>query len=153
MWLLLNWAKILGCFFVVVFSPVGKMAVCMHRQHRDVCSKLSSVTFVPTDCAILFMQLMTTMFNNMTSTFAWSSDLALFLNVINGTMILLLEDTAILRYCLASLINTCRHFKHVFATNGSADRLDIFRIVEVEIEGLRENGWLVLDAQSTVKVA
>ena len=91
----------------------------MHRQHRDVRSTLSSVTFVPTDCAVLFMQLMTTMFNNMTSTFAWSSDLALFLNVINGTMILLLEDTAILRYCLASLINTCRHFKHVFATNGS----------------------------------
>ncbi|KAK7491630.1 hypothetical protein BaRGS_00017083 [Batillaria attramentaria] len=63
-------------------------------------------------------KLMTTMFSSMNSTFTWSSDLSLFMNVINGTIVLLFEDTAILRFCLASLINTCRHFKHVFATNG-----------------------------------
>ncbi|XP_076436361.1 protein unc-80 homolog isoform X3 [Babylonia areolata] len=72
------------------------------------------------DCLHKFAwtRLMTTMFNNMTSTFTWSSDLSLFMNVINGTLILLFEDTAILRFCLASLINICHHFKHVFATNG-----------------------------------
>ncbi|KAL8568215.1 hypothetical protein ACOMHN_027738 [Nucella lapillus] len=72
------------------------------------------------DCLHKFAwtKLMTTMFNNMTSTFTWSSDLSLFMNVINGTLILLFEDTAILRYCLASFINICQHFKHVFATNG-----------------------------------
>ncbi|KAK7094571.1 hypothetical protein V1264_006106 [Littorina saxatilis] len=72
------------------------------------------------DCLHKFSwtKLMTTMFNNMNSTFTWSSDLSLFLNVINGTIILLFEDTSILRFCLSSLINTCRHFKHVFATSG-----------------------------------
>ncbi|ESO92838.1 hypothetical protein LOTGIDRAFT_232936 [Lottia gigantea] len=63
-------------------------------------------------------KLMNTMFRSMPSTFNWSNDLPLFLNVINGTVILLCEDTAVLRFCLASFINTCTHFKHIFATNG-----------------------------------
>ncbi|KAK6194683.1 hypothetical protein SNE40_000272 [Patella caerulea] len=63
-------------------------------------------------------KLMTTMFKSMPNTFNWSNDLPLFLNVINGTVILLCEDTAVLRFCLASFINTCTHFKHIFATNG-----------------------------------
>ncbi|XP_052063828.1 protein unc-80 homolog [Mytilus californianus] len=65
-----------------------------------------------------WVKLMTTMFDSMTSTFAWSSDLQLFLNVINGCIILHCEDSAMLRFCLMSLINTCIHFKYIFSMNG-----------------------------------
>ncbi|KAL5011899.1 hypothetical protein ScPMuIL_010450 [Solemya velum] len=65
-----------------------------------------------------WVKLMYSMFKSMTKTFAWSSDLLLFLNVINGCIILHCEDTAMLRYCLAILINICRHFKHIFSMNG-----------------------------------
>ncbi|GFR73733.1 Unc-80-like protein [Elysia marginata] len=63
-------------------------------------------------------KLMSTIFSSMSSTFTWSNDLTLFIHVLNGTIVLQFEDTAILRFCLATLINTCRHFKHIFATNG-----------------------------------
>ncbi|XP_059153938.1 protein unc-80 homolog isoform X2 [Physella acuta] len=63
-------------------------------------------------------KLMRTVFNSMSSTFTWSNDLNLFINVLNGTIVLQFEDTAILRFCLATLINASRHFKHIFATNG-----------------------------------
>lgn len=59
----------------------------------------------------------------MTSSFAWNNDLQLFLNVINGCIILHCEDTALLRFCLASLINTSRHFKHIFSMNGSVSTI------------------------------
>ncbi|CAG5120059.1 unnamed protein product, partial [Candidula unifasciata] len=63
-------------------------------------------------------KLMSTMFTSMSSTFTASNDLNLFISVINGTIVLQFEDTAILRFCLATLINASRHFKHIFATNG-----------------------------------
>ncbi|GFO03526.1 unc-80-like protein, partial [Plakobranchus ocellatus] len=63
-------------------------------------------------------KLMSTIFTSMSSTFTWSNDLNLFIHVLNGTIVLQFEDTAILRFCLATLINTSRHFKHIFATNG-----------------------------------
>lgn len=59
----------------------------------------------------------------MTSSFGWNNDLQLFLNVINGCIILHCEDTALLRFCLASLINTSRHFKHIFSMNGSVSTI------------------------------
>ncbi|KAH9525120.1 Protein unc-80 [Bulinus truncatus] len=63
-------------------------------------------------------KLIRTIFSSMSSTFTWSNDLNLFINVINGTIVLQFEDTAILRFCLATFINASRHFKHIFATNG-----------------------------------
>ncbi|PAA86705.1 hypothetical protein BOX15_Mlig002066g1 [Macrostomum lignano] len=54
----------------------------------------------------------------MNPTFPWGSDIGLFLNVINGTFILHNEDASILRYCLATYINCCMHFKTIFATSG-----------------------------------
>ncbi|XP_021380201.1 protein unc-80 homolog isoform X3 [Mizuhopecten yessoensis] len=65
-----------------------------------------------------WVKLMSAIFSKMTSTFSWTNDLQLFLNVINGCMILHCEDTALLRFCLSTLINTCRHFKHIFSMNG-----------------------------------
>eukprot|EP00105_Crassostrea_gigas_P024973 XP_011445404.1 PREDICTED: protein unc-80 homolog isoform X2 [Crassostrea gigas] len=65
-----------------------------------------------------WVKLIDTLFSSMTSSFGWNNDLQLFLNVINGCIILHCEDTALLRFCLASLINTSRHFKHIFSMNG-----------------------------------
>ena len=79
-----------------------------------------------------FWQLIDTLFSSMTSSFSWSNDLKLFLNVINGCIILHCEDTALLRFSLASLINTSRHFKHIFSMNGSVDSVcNINALVEI----------------------
>ena len=61
---------------------------------------------------------MSTMFKSMSSTVTLSGDLPLFLNVVNGTILLHCGDTAMLRFCIATFINACRHFKQVFATSG-----------------------------------
>ena len=45
-------------------------------------------------------------------------DITLFLNAINGAFILHCEDFSMLRFCLAIYINTAKHFRHIFATNG-----------------------------------
>ncbi|XP_036354476.1 protein unc-80 homolog isoform X2 [Octopus sinensis] len=65
-----------------------------------------------------WVKLINTMFSSMSKTFNWSNDLPLFLNVLNGTIVLHCEDTAVLRNCLAILINTSKHFKHIFSTSG-----------------------------------
>ncbi|CAE1324419.1 UNC80 [Acanthosepion pharaonis] len=65
-----------------------------------------------------WVKLIDTMFTRMNKTFNWSNDLPLFLNVLNGTIVLHCEDTAVLRFCLAILINTSKHFKHIFSTSG-----------------------------------
>ncbi|XP_071097692.1 protein unc-80 homolog [Haliotis cracherodii] len=93
--------KALEAEFDMYHGPWGKELYGMDTLHKYTWTKL-----------------MTKMFDSMSPTFAWSNDMLLFLNVINGTIVLLFEDTAILRYCLASLINTSRHFKHIFSTNG-----------------------------------
>lgn len=54
----------------------------------------------------------------MSTTVTADGDLPLFLNVINGTLLLHCEDTAMLRCCLATYLNASRHFKQVFAING-----------------------------------
>ncbi|XP_052242651.1 protein unc-80 homolog isoform X2 [Dreissena polymorpha] len=65
-----------------------------------------------------WLKLMHTMFSRMTCSFNWSQDLCLFLNVINGCIILHCEDSAMLRYSLATVINASIHFKHIFSMNG-----------------------------------
>ncbi|KAL4233067.1 Protein unc-80 [Mactra antiquata] len=65
-----------------------------------------------------WIKLIERMFTLMTSTFNWSQDLCLFLNVINGCIILHCEDAAVLRYCLATVMNTSIRFKHIFSMNG-----------------------------------
>lgn len=58
------------------------------------------------------------MFRGMSSTITHAGDLPMFLNVINGTLLLHADDSAMLRLCMATFINACRHFKQVFATTG-----------------------------------
>ena len=42
----------------------------------------------------------------------------MFLNVLNGALLLLSEDVVILRTCLAGFINLSRHFGKIFSVNG-----------------------------------
>ncbi|XP_033107470.1 protein unc-80 homolog, partial [Anneissia japonica] len=65
-----------------------------------------------------WVKLISTMFNNMSADFQWGGDIQLFINVINGALLLHCEDMAILRVCLATYINIARHFKQIFATKG-----------------------------------
>ncbi|CAH8584739.1 unnamed protein product [Schistosoma turkestanicum] len=63
-------------------------------------------------------QLISNLFMMMPKTYPWSSDLQIFLNVYNGTLILHAEDSSVLRQCLAFFIQCCYQFKTVFATTG-----------------------------------
>ncbi|KAL5112250.1 hypothetical protein TcWFU_006019 [Taenia crassiceps] len=67
---------------------------------------------------LTWCQLINSMFQKMTSTFPWSTDLQLFLNVYNGTLVLHAEDTTILRQCLAFYLQCCYQFKMIFSVNG-----------------------------------
>ncbi len=53
-------------------------------------------------------------------------DIALFLNVINGSFTLHCEDLNMIRTCLAILINSAKQFKHIFAMNGYVRTLKIY---------------------------
>ncbi|XP_023931089.1 protein unc-80 homolog isoform X1 [Lingula anatina] len=65
-----------------------------------------------------WIKLVDKLFACMTGTFGWSGEIPFFLNVINGALLLQCEDTALFRFCIATLINAARKFKHIFATDG-----------------------------------
>ena len=67
---------------------------------------------------MFLLQLVSELFRGLSSTVTSEGDLLLFLNVINGVLLLHAGDTAILRQCAATVVNAARHFKQVFATNG-----------------------------------
>ncbi|KAM7541478.1 hypothetical protein Aperf_G00000028420 [Anoplocephala perfoliata] len=67
---------------------------------------------------LTWCQLINSMFQKMTSTFPWSTDLQLFLNVYNGTLVLHAEDATILRQCLAFYLQCSYQFKTIFSVNG-----------------------------------
>ncbi|XP_045467085.1 protein unc-80 homolog isoform X2 [Harmonia axyridis] len=66
----------------------------------------------------MWIRLIARMFEAMAGNFAYSSDIHLFLNVLNGSLILHSEDALILRYVMATYINAAFHFKNIFSTNG-----------------------------------
>ncbi|CAF0814942.1 unnamed protein product [Rotaria sordida] len=63
-------------------------------------------------------KLIACIFFNMDGKTSTTSDITLFLSVINGSFILHCEDLVMLRFCLATYINIVKHFRHIFATNG-----------------------------------
>ncbi|CAF3964235.1 unnamed protein product, partial [Rotaria sp. Silwood2] len=65
-----------------------------------------------------WIKLIACIFFNMDGKTTTTSDIILFLSVINGSFILHCEDLAMLRFCLATYINIVKHFRHIFATNG-----------------------------------
>lgn len=56
---------------------------------------------------LTWCQLINSMFQKMASTFPWSNDLQLFLNVYNGTLVLHAEDATLLRQCMAFYLQVC----------------------------------------------
>ncbi|XP_049834730.1 protein unc-80 homolog isoform X4 [Schistocerca gregaria] len=66
----------------------------------------------------MWVRLIARMFEAMAGNFAYSGDIHLFLNVLNGAIILHSEDACILRYVTATYINAAHHFKNIFSTNG-----------------------------------
>ncbi|KAL3277360.1 hypothetical protein HHI36_012710 [Cryptolaemus montrouzieri] len=66
----------------------------------------------------MWIRLIARMFEAMAGNFAYSGDIHLFLNVLNGSLILHSEDACILRYVMATYINAAFHFKNIFSTNG-----------------------------------
>ncbi|KAK9884494.1 hypothetical protein WA026_007335 [Henosepilachna vigintioctopunctata] len=66
----------------------------------------------------MWIRLIARMFEAMAGNFAYSGDIHLFLNVLNGSLILHSEDAGILRYVMATYINAAFHFKNIFSTNG-----------------------------------
>ncbi|XP_042207937.1 protein unc-80 homolog isoform X3 [Homarus americanus] len=66
----------------------------------------------------MWVQLVNRMFEGMAGNLTYTTDLHLFLNVINGALLLHCEDSSMLRLCMASYINAAHHFKNLFSTNG-----------------------------------
>ncbi|KOC65753.1 Protein unc-80 like protein, partial [Habropoda laboriosa] len=66
----------------------------------------------------MWVKLIARMFEAMAGNFAYSGDIHLFLNVLNGAVILHSEDSCILRYVVATYINAAHNFKNIFSTNG-----------------------------------
>lgn len=65
----------------------------------------------------------------MPGTFGWMSEMKLFLNIINGSLILHAEDHGVLRTCLSLYLNISLHFKQVFSTEGSVIYVSACRYV------------------------
>uniref|UniRef100_A0A7E4W3C8 UNC80 domain-containing protein n=1 Tax=Panagrellus redivivus TaxID=6233 RepID=A0A7E4W3C8_PANRE len=81
-------------------GPLGEELQSIDSMHKYVWSKL-----------------MTDMFEKMENAFMFG-DLHLFINVINGIMILHCEDLLILRRCMATYITMAIHFNTLFASQG-----------------------------------
>ncbi|KAL1123884.1 hypothetical protein AAG570_001654, partial [Ranatra chinensis] len=66
----------------------------------------------------MWVRLIARMFEAMAGNFAYSGDIHLFLNVLNGAVTLHSQDATILRYVMATYINAAHHFKNIFSING-----------------------------------
>ncbi|CAB0043579.1 unnamed protein product [Trichogramma brassicae] len=66
----------------------------------------------------MWVRLIARMFEAMAGNFAYSGDIHLFINVLNGTLFLHSTDSCILRYVVATYINAAFNFKNIFSTNG-----------------------------------
>lgn len=66
----------------------------------------------------MWVRLIARMFEAMAGNFAYSGDIHLFINVLNGALILHSTDSTILRYVVATYINAAHNFKNIFSTNG-----------------------------------
>lgn len=58
------------------------------------------------------------LFKSLKPDFDWSNNIILFLNVINGALLLHSEDSTILKYCLASLLVAATKFSSIFKKDG-----------------------------------
>lgn len=75
----------------------------------------------------IWVRLLARMFEAMAGNFAYSGDIHLFLNVLNGAVTLHSEDSCVLRYVMATYINAARNFKNIFSSNGYVIQFHIKR--------------------------
>ncbi|XP_047520925.1 protein unc-80 homolog isoform X3 [Pieris napi] len=66
----------------------------------------------------MWVRMIARMFEAMAGNFTSSRDIHLFLNVLNGALMLHSEDSLILRYVIATYVNAAFNFKNIFSTNG-----------------------------------
>ena len=93
--------KALEAHFSLYKGAMGKNMLGMDTLHK-----------------IVWIRLVARMFEVTSGFFAQSSDIHLFVNVLNGALILHCEDAAVLRICMATYINVAHQFKNIFAING-----------------------------------
>ncbi|XP_055936881.1 protein unc-80 homolog isoform X2 [Argiope bruennichi] len=93
--------KALESDFNLYSGSLGKEMLAMDTLHKMVWVKLVS-----------------RMFEAMAGLFVHSSDIHLFLNVVNGALVLHPEDAMILRLCMSTFLNAALQFKNIFASNG-----------------------------------
>ena len=65
-----------------------------------------------------WVKLVSRMFEAMVGNFAYAGDIQLFLNVVNGALVVHCEDAIMLRFCMAAYVNAAHPFRTVFAING-----------------------------------
>uniref|UniRef100_A0A8R1DJA0 UNC80 domain-containing protein n=1 Tax=Caenorhabditis japonica TaxID=281687 RepID=A0A8R1DJA0_CAEJA len=92
--------KSLETCFGMYFGTSGDQLKAMESMHKFVWAKLMSDMFEKMENAFMF------------------ADLHLFINVINGIMIMHCEDVLILRRCAATYISISIHFNTLFASQG-----------------------------------
>lgn len=93
--------KALESYYHLYDGPMAKEVIGMDTMHKMGWTKLVSRMFEVTS-----------------GFFAQSGDLHLFLNLINGIMVLHCEDASVLRFCCGTIINAAIQFKNIFAYNG-----------------------------------
>jgi hypothetical protein len=93
--------KALEANFSLYSGPMGQEVLGMDTLHK-----------------IAWVKLVARMFEATSGFFAQSADIHLFLNVVNGALILHCEDASMLRLCMATYINAAHQFKNIFAING-----------------------------------
>lgn len=92
--------KSLETCFGMYYGPMGEQLKSMEAMHKFVWAELMSDMFEKMENAFMF------------------ADLHLFINVINGIMILHCEDVLVLRRCAATYISISIHFSTLFASQG-----------------------------------
>ena len=76
--------------------------------------------------------------------FNWSNNMVLFLNVINGSLLLHWEHHAILRVCLVSLLTAATKFNSVFKRDGYQMIVPV--LIQVYMCALTTANYLIMDA-------
>lgn len=81
-------------------------------------NKVVEILFYSLYIVCRWVRLIARMFEAMAGNFTSSRDIHLFLNVLNGALMLHSEDSLILRYVIATYVNAAFNFKSIFSTNG-----------------------------------
>ncbi|KIH68257.1 hypothetical protein ANCDUO_01401 [Ancylostoma duodenale] len=116
--------KSLETCFGMYHGEMGEQLKAMEAVHKFTWAKRTGYASEPMpleddgDAApVLLFQLMSDMFEKMENAFMFA-DLHLFINVVNGIMIMHCEDLLILRRCAATYIAMSIHFNSLFASQG-----------------------------------